>query len=155
MAEIYDNDVSAANNNSAPPAGYPENMQYSQVNDAAREQMAVLARYIEAVSGITTTGAGAAYVLTVTQAITALTNGMHFVFKADRVNTGAVTLQINALGAVVIIDNGGAALVANAIVPGGIYFCLYDGTAFRIVGSESAANIKVKYEAKAITNSFV
>ncbi len=155
MAEIYDNDVSAANNNSAPPAGYPENMQYSQVNDAAREQMAVLARYIEALSAITTTGAGNAYILTITQAIVALANGMHFTFKADKANTGAATLRINALGAVALIDNKGGALTAGDLVVGGVYLVEFDGVAFRLLGSaENAASIKTKYESNADTNAF-
>lgn len=153
MAEIYDYDVSAANNNSAPPDGFPENMQYSEVNNAAREVMAVIARYMQALGAITTTGTGNAYDLTLNQAGT-LAKGRHFMFQADRANTGAPTLNINAGGAVALVDSGGVALVSGAIAANGIYHVMHDGTNFRVIGSESAANLKAKYESNADTNAF-
>lgn len=42
----YDYDVVADNNNAAPPDGFPESMQFSEVNDAMREHMARKARFI-------------------------------------------------------------------------------------------------------------
>ena len=48
--EIYDWSTTAANNNSAPPDGFPENMNYSEVNDAARELM--VKQYLRETDGI-------------------------------------------------------------------------------------------------------
>lgn len=176
MAEIYDLSTNAAANNGVPPDGFPENMQYSQVNNSAREQMAVLARYIEATGAIVTTGADPAYILTITQAIIALVNGMIFTFKADKTNTAAPTLQINALGAVAIVDSAGVALAVGDIVSGGIYEVQYDGVSFQLISSgaqftsaektklagveagaaadQTGAEIKALYEAEADTNAF-
>lgn len=142
--EIYDLDVSAANNNATPPNGFPENMQYSQVNDSARELMAVQARFVQALGGLTTTGGGNAYVLTISQAMSSLDSGMLFIFKADKTNTGASTLRINALTPAALRDNVGDTLAAGDISAGALYLVQYDGSVFRLIGQESVSSISDK-----------
>lgn len=144
--EVYDWDNSAANNNSSPPNGFPENMQYSAVNNAAREVMAVVARYFDAVEGIQTAGTSNAYTLTVAQTLSAYAEGQLFLFEADRANTGAVTLNVNALGAVAVVDTYGNALVADDIVVGGRYMAQHDGTDLHLInfeGFSAADNTKL------------
>lgn len=155
MAEIFDWDVLADNNNDAPPNGFPEGMAPSSLNNTAREVMAVLARYYEAEGGaIVSAGTLNAYTLTLNQSIPALTAGMSFTFRADRDNTGAATLNVNALGAFALNQIGGDALIAGQIVSGGSYTATYTGTEFRLRGSERASTLKVLYEGNADTNAF-
>lgn len=134
MAEIYDYDTSASNNNDAPPNGFPEGMQYSQVNDSARELMAGVARYVHALSGVGTTGSNNGYALAVEQTITAYATGMLFVFAAHEANTGAATLNINGVGSRSILSSEGRALTAGALVANGRYLVQFDGNNFRLLG---------------------
>jgi hypothetical protein len=50
-------------------------------------------------------------------------------------NTGAATLNVNADGAIAIVDNEGNALAAGDLVAGGTYILRYNGTHFRVVGA--------------------
>ena len=154
-AEVFDWDRSAANNNSAPPNGFPENMQYSQVNDAAREVMAVIARDYQALAAVTTAGAGNVYTLTIDQTISAYAKGMTFVVQADKTNTGAATFNVNSVGALNILTPRGDSLAAGDLTANGIYQLVHDGTQFRILAlADNAASIKTKYESNADTNAY-
>lgn len=102
MSEIHTWDTTAANNNSAPPDGWPENMAYSAVNDCAREMMAAVARALEDVNGgRTTTGTAPAYALTSARTIPALVDGLMMGFRVHAATNGSspVTLNLNGLGA--------------------------------------------------------
>ena len=80
------------------------------------------------------TGAADAYVITpTTPAITAYEEGQRFVFRATNANTGASTLNVNALGTKAIQTPDGVALVANMIIVGGIYEVTYDANGNRFV----------------------
>ena len=80
------------------------------------------------------TGAADAYVITpATPAITAYEEGQRFVFRSLAANTGASTLNVNALGAIALETNDGAALVAGMIVIGGYYEVTYDANGTRFV----------------------
>ena len=146
MAEINDWDVSAANNNSAPPNGWPENtMQYSEVNDTGREGMAVLARYFKDMNGsLTTTGAANAYLLTLNAAYAAYFAGMTFTAKFHADNTGATTINVNTIGVKSIVNADGGALNAGQIKNGGVYRLTYDGTNFQIVGAGATGALAQK-----------
>jgi hypothetical protein len=78
-------------------------------------------------------GAADAYVITPSPAITAYEEGQRFIFRATNANTGASTLNINALGATAIQTNDGNALGANAIIVGGYYEVTYDSNGSRFV----------------------
>ncbi len=135
MAEIKDWDIVAANNDDAPPNGFPENMNYSEVNNAARELMAVLARYDRDTRGSLVAGGTAnAITVTPTGTYTAYFSGLEIGFTAAAANTGAVTLNVGGVGAVNLVDAAGAALEADAIQIGGVYQAVHDGTQFRLRG---------------------
>ena len=72
-------------------------------------------------------------------ALTAYANGQIFTLIPANTNTGAVTININGLGAKSITKNGSTALVAGDLVAGVTYSLQYDGTRFqRIAGSDYA-----------------
>jgi hypothetical protein len=58
--------------------------------------------------------------------------GQTFRFVAAATNTGAVTININSLGAKSITKNGTTALAAGDITSGAAYQITYDGTQFQI-----------------------
>ena len=136
MPEINDWDTTAANNNSAPPHGWPESMDYEDVNDAARENMAVLARWHKDTNGSLVSGGSAgAYTVTANQALTAYYNGLSLVFEANHTNADAATLDVDTVGAAAIVRLDGAALGAGDIQAGGKYRVIYDGTNFQLLGA--------------------
>lgn len=78
-------------------------------------------------------GTADTYAITLAPAITAYAAGQVFVFKAGNSNTGASTLNVNAVGAKNILDHRGSALTADTIVQDGVYVVVYDGTQFQLV----------------------
>lgn len=69
-----------------------------------------------------------AYAITPSPAITAYTAGQVFSFKAGTANTGAATLNVNALGAKTIKKNVTDDLITGDILIGEIVIVVYDGT---------------------------
>lgn len=61
--------------------------------------------------------------------------GQSFRFVAAGTNTGAVTLNVNSLGAKSVTKNGSVALVAGDIVTGAVVTVTYDGTRFQLVAT--------------------
>jgi hypothetical protein len=142
MAEIYDWDIVADNNNSAPPDGAPENMNYQEVNDTIREIMAVLARFLKATGGaITTAGSSNAYTLTSGQSIGAYAAGQVFTFTADRTSTGAVTLNIDGVGASNLLDARGQQAGSGDIVSGVVYSVVRRSSDFQLISSLTSAGL--------------
>ena len=116
MSEINDWDKVAANNNDAPPNGWPENMNYSEVNNAAREGMSAHARLYADMNGtLATAGAANAYTLTSNRALSAYASGLGFIFKANHTNTGAATINVSGLGAKDLKNVDGSALSTDHI----------------------------------------
>jgi hypothetical protein len=143
MSDIYSFDSAAANNNAAPPNGFPENMEYSEVNNAARELMAAMKRWqVASQSGITTAGTQPAYTLTSGQTIAAYANGMAFAFLAHAASTGNVTLNVDGLGAVAVVDSRGNQLGSGDIQANGIYFVVKTASNWRVVGHLAAASVQ-------------
>jgi hypothetical protein len=70
-------------------------------------------------------------------ALTAYAAGQMFYFVAAGANTGAVTLNINSLGAKSVTRDGSTALVANDILSGEVVLVVYDGTRFQLIGPKS------------------
>ena len=76
-------------------------------------------------------GANDTYACTISPAITAYATGAHYFFKANTVNTGAATINLNSLGAKTIkkyTGTGGADLADADIRAGAIVHVVYDGT---------------------------
>ena len=80
----------------------------------------------------TTTGSANAYVITYTDAPSALVAGQHYPFISSFGNTGAATLNINGLGAKAITKNGAVALASGDIQSGAVVDTVYDGTQFQM-----------------------
>lgn len=77
-------------------------------------------------------GSANTYAVTLSPAATVYTAGMVARFKAANANTGASTLNVNAIGAIAIKKPNGAALTANDILAGQMVEAMYDGTNFQI-----------------------
>lgn len=84
-------------------------------------------QYLTGISGTDTIVATAAL------GMTALAAGQVFRFISAGANTGAVTLNINAIGAKAITKNGTVALVADDIVASAVIQVVYDGTQFQLL----------------------
>ena len=131
MAEIYDWDVDADNNDSSPPDGWPEDtMAPRDVNNIGREMMAVVARYQRAAEGcITTTGVANAYVITVNQTLSELQSGMRFAICPHiTCVTGTATIVVNSLASVPIFGSDQSRLLAGELTLGLIYTISYTGS---------------------------
>lgn len=86
------------------------------------------AKLLGSVSGTNTiTAAGS-------PAVTAYAAGQMFYFVAAGANTGAVTLNIDSLGAKAVTRDGSTALVAGDIASGEVVMVVYDGTRFQTIG---------------------
>lgn len=134
MAELSDWDVSAAGNDFTAPDGFPEGMQFSDVNNSAREIMAVLAReYADRNGSLVSTGSGGTYALTSNRTLGAYANGQTFKFRANHTNAGASTISVGGLGAKAICRPDGSAIIAGAIQSGGIYEISYSSVLDKFV----------------------
>lgn len=113
----------------------------SDVNNCARENMAALKRDWNRHNPTVTSGGSAnVQTLTYTTAPTAYVQGQTFCFIAGFTNTGATTLNVNALGAKnVFLD--GVALAGGEIVATQIVECAYDGTQFQIISGRAIASL--------------
>ena len=134
-------DVVDANNDDAPPDGWPENtMNYSDVNDTGRAVQGTLKRYFADING-SLVGGGVADAYTVTlneTGYTAYFTGMIFKCSIPAVNlTTTPTINVNAIGAVTIVNNAGGAINIAALSAGGVYEFIYDGTDMRVAGGLS------------------
>lgn len=72
---------------------------------------------------------------TVAGSISAYTTGFGIIVKFTNANTGAATLNVNALGAKSIKKNGGTDVASGDINAGQAFLLVYDGTNFLIIGS--------------------
>jgi hypothetical protein len=79
---------------------------------------------------------------TVSPTLTAYTAGQIFSFVVAATNTGAVTLNINSLGAQAITRTGAVALVAGDLVTAQVALVEYDGTRFQLLNGNSFTNLK-------------
>ncbi len=78
-------------------------------------------------------GANDSYVITLSPAPAAYTTGMIVVFKANTVNTGAASINVNSLGAKTIVKRVSTAL-ANGDIPAlSFNILVYDGTNFKLL----------------------
>ena len=91
----------AANNGAGVTAiNFAENQNPGSVNDSARSLMSRLAYYRDWLAGnITQGGTGNAYTLTSGETLTAYSAGMRFLWKPNASSTGAVTLNVDGIGA--------------------------------------------------------
>lgn len=116
MAEIDDFVVVDDNNTGR----WPEGMPASSVNNAGRADEGILARWYKDTNGsLVSTGSANAYVVTLNRTgISALTDGFPVTFEANFANTGAATLNVNAIGAKDIRKSVDTALSTGDILSG-------------------------------------
>lgn len=144
MSDIYSFTVAAAGNSAVPPDGFPENMDYSAVNNAARELMAAIARWrVAGFSGILSAGSSTSYTLVSGQTFAAYTNGMQFAFVAHATSTGPVTLDVDGKGAVAVLDSRGAPLTTGDVQLNGLYLVVKTAASWRLIGGLAAASVQV------------
>ncbi len=109
-----------ANNNSAPPNGWPEGQTPGSVNNSARQLMTDIvneaskgaAKVLGTVAGTNTITAA------MSPALDAYSAGMMVVFTPVATNTGSVTLNIDALGALDILNHRGLSILAGDLTIG-------------------------------------
>jgi hypothetical protein len=142
MSDVQTWSATAASNNSAAPNGFPEGMPPSGVNDAAREVMAAVARYRADTDGVNTSSGTNTITLAASRTMTAYAQGDMFTFKAGGTNSGATTLNVDALGAKDVQFNG-AACTGGEIVSGRMYTVVYDGTQFNLINPSVISNIDI------------
>jgi hypothetical protein len=128
-------------NNAAAPAGWPEGMMPSGVNNAARAMQGALKRWRDqSQPTVTATGAGNAQIITYPVAPAALAAGDAFCFFA-LANTGPATLQVNAQAAKPITNSVGGALIGGEIWNGSAIAVVYDGIGFRMLAAPTPLSI--------------
>lgn len=137
---IWDWSKTAGNNDTADSdINWQENQVPSTVNNSARQMMGRAAEILDDLGAVTsTTNLSNAYSLTANSSFTALADGLIVGFKASATNTGAATLDVNALGSKAIRRIGASADVALAtgtIVSGQKYLAIYDSAANAAAGA--------------------
>jgi len=138
MGEIRDYSVTADDNNDTPPAGAPEGMAPSTVNNTMREAYARIKRWYEDCQGAKTTGGSSnAYTLAAARTVASYAAGDSYMFKANHTNTSAgSTLNVDSVGAKAIVTPTGAAIAAGSITSGGVYLVAYEASVdkFMLIG---------------------
>lgn len=79
-------------------------------------------------------GTANAVALTTKAPISGYVEGMSFTFKALAANTGAVTINVDGVGAVSLVNTSGSPLNAGDLKSGSINIIIYDGTNFQLIG---------------------
>lgn len=80
---------------------------------------------------------------TASPALTAYATGNMFTFVVANTNTGAVTLNVDSVGAKAITRDGTTALAANDLVATELVIVIYDGTRFQVINPNAATNYRV------------
>ena len=131
--------TTAADNDDADATiNWLEGMAPSGVNDSARAMMAAIKSWYDlidagTVSGGTVGGTADAITLTCSPTVSALAAGQRYMFKYTSTgNTGAVTLNVDSLGATALRYKD-VALVSGDIATSDWVFVVYDGTRFQML----------------------
>ncbi len=150
MGTLNSWDVTDANNNAAPPDGWPENtMNYSDVNNTGRAVQGTMKRYFSDINGTLDAGGAAdAYTLTLNETgYTAYFDGMTFACTIPATNlTTTPTIDVNGIGAQTITDAGGNAITAGSLMAGCTHDFRYDGTNFRLVGMGGVSGLDTQFQ---------
>jgi len=85
--------------------------------------------------------------------VAAYTTGASYYFSPANTNTGAVTINIDSLGAKSITKNGTTALGAGDLTAGRVSVMVYDGTQFQLVSAAGTGNITLTGNTISTSNS--
>lgn len=142
---VWDWSTTAGNNTGSPTTpgiAMAEGMAPSAVNDGVRRMMADIKEWWKQVGVVYTSSGTNTVTLTLTPTLGAYTDGQVFTFLAGGTNTGAVTLNIDTLGAkTVYAADGSSALAAGDITSGYIITVAYRSSlnGFQLLRSTSSA----------------
>ena len=130
MAEINSLEIVDADNT----ARFPEGMLVANVNNSARSLEGIIARFYKDLNSSVVAG-GTADVLTVAanQTLEAYYDGMILGFKIASTNTGAVTVNVDGIGAKAVKHPDGSAMAAGELVANSKVLMVYDGTNFQVI----------------------
>lgn len=142
--------TAASNANSDVNQNWAEGQTPASLNNSARALLAALAAFYDTLGGGITYG-GSANAYTATNASvgawSAYAEGLIIGLEANHSNTGAATINVDALGAKSIVKGASTALVANDIISGGFYLLRYDGTNFQLIGGPGSEVAKQPLDA--------
>lgn len=157
-AEVSDYNTTDASN----IARFPENMAPSAVNDGARANEGITARwYQDWNSSVIAYGTGNAISATPNRTISAYFDGLTFAFEATAANTDAVTFRLGALTATTLTKAHDLPLVSGDIEAGQKIIVIYnaDEDAFQMitpVANDTAGDMLAStYDAAGITQQLV
>ena len=125
MAELEDLNVVDDSNTTE----FPEGQSFSSVNNGARALQGMLARWYADTNGSIVSSGTDTITLAAARTISAYAQGQVFMFEAGGTNTGAVTLNVDSVGAKAIVKNYNVALAANDIKAGQLVAVAYEATA--------------------------
>jgi hypothetical protein len=131
-------DTTAANNATADAnINWAESQAPSTVNNSSRAEMAAVKKWAKDLGGgLLTAGTSTAYTLTTNEVFGSLVNGQKVVCRMSATNGTAPTLNVDSLGAVAIQSVQGTAILAGALLSGGIYeFTYYSAAAAWVVNN--------------------
>lgn len=134
--------TAADNDDADGTINFREGQAPSTLNNSGRAMMAAAAKFRDDLSGnLVTGGTDTAYTLTTNQVFTSLTDGLFVRCRLNATNGTAPTLNVDSLGAKAIASIYGTALLAGALLSGGVYDFVYDSTDDKwiVVGFTSAA----------------
>ena len=138
MAELQDYSGTAGSNNSNSPAGWPEGMAPSGLNDSDRELAARIARERDDTQGVTaSTGSSNAYAYAAQRGTSAAFTGELICLRANFANTAAATINITPSGGSArgtkAIQKNGNALTGGEITANSVIILVYDGTQYQMI----------------------
>lgn len=139
---VFDWDTTAGNNgDSDSNINFAEGQAPSTVNDSARALMARVAHWLNMLgSNVTQGGASNAYTFTTGEALSAYSAGMRFLWQPNADSTGAVTLNVDGIGAKKVYMPDGTQAGSGELDADSLYDVVYDASldtssgGFKIVG---------------------
>lgn len=129
MTSIYDWSATPASNATVGSINFAESQLPSTLNDSNRQAMADVAAWRDFLGGAKISSGTDTITLTSGLSLSAYAQGQLFAFEAGGANTGAVTLNVDSVGAKAIVKYHDVALIAGDIEAGGIYVVAYEATA--------------------------
>lgn len=144
---VYDWSTTAASNGSADASiNFAEGQAPSTVNDSARALMARVKYFIDGIAGnVTSGGSSNAYTLTSGESLSAYADGMVFGWQPNADSTGAVTLNVDAIGAKKVYMPDGTQAGNGDLDADSVYSVAYDSSldtssgGFKIMGFSDTA----------------
>jgi hypothetical protein len=141
-SSLYDWSTTAANNASITGSSinWAENQAPSTINNSAREEMREVALWRDLLGGAKIATGTNTLALTTGLTLAAYAQGMMFAFENTTQNTGAVTINVDTIGAKDIKKFHDQALASGDLEAAGIYIIAYEATAgnFQLLSSVSS-----------------